>query len=92
MPGDDNDYGKLTVSQEYTAVMDVKEDRVTDAIQLSFAELEAQLAALQPGLADLFAVYGQYESSLRQADYYLGLLRPPTPTFTATDSAAGPRD
>jgi len=77
---------------QHIAVMDPQEARAaTDAVQLSFAELEAQLAAGQPGLMDLFAVYGQCESALRQADYYFRLLAPPAPMFTATDSAASVR-
>ena len=70
-------------------------EAATDAANAMRRQVEGQFAALEaraaeaPGLLDLLAVYGGYESALCQAETYLGVSAPRSePHFTTPNSSA----
>lgn len=64
-----------------------REDEVKKQVEEDFAGMEAALKSTNIGVLDLLQVYGGLEMALLQADAYLSLLNPISPTFFTTDTS-----
>jgi hypothetical protein len=67
----------------------VDRDVLTAEVEADLARMEEDLARHNPGINELLRAYGVYESTVRQVEAYLGLLKP-GPIVSTTDSTTVP--
>ncbi len=69
--------------------MVIDHDKLTAEVEADFARMARDLEHSNPGVNELLRAYGEYESTVRQLEIYLGLLRP-KPVYLTTNATTIP--